>query len=135
MSLLSPLSPLSSSVNPVSFNKEMNVQLNSEAWKQTTYSQSEIDRLLQVESEGFTTAIEKAQNEIEVQFEQVKADLDHTLMNELKSVNKRLQSLEASLETINESKLSNNSQALIILVALSMVLSVANLITLFVHHS
>lgn len=113
----------------------MNVQLNSEAWKQTTYSQSEIDRLLQVESEGFTTAIEKAQNEIEVQFEQVKADLDHTLMNELKSVNKRLQSLEASLETINESKLSNNSQALIILVALSMVLSVANLITLFVHHS
>ncbi|MBS2000921.1 MAG: hypothetical protein JST44_05400 [Cyanobacteria bacterium SZAS LIN-5] len=132
MSLLSPLSPLSSSVNPVSFNKE---QLNSEAWKQTTYSQSEIDRLLQVESEGFTTAIEKAQNEIEVQFEQVKADLDHTLMNELKSVNKRLQSLEASLETINESKLSNNSQALIILVALSIVLSVANLITLFVHHS
>jgi len=135
MSLLSPLSPLSSSVNPVSFNKEMNVQLNSDAWKQTTYSQSEIDRLLQVESEGFTTAIEKAQNEIEVQFEQVKADLDHTLMNELKSVNKRLQSLEASLETINESKLSNNSQALIILVALSIVLSVANLITLFVHHS
>ncbi|RTL45104.1 MAG: hypothetical protein EKK48_03340 [Candidatus Melainabacteria bacterium] len=135
MSLLSPLSPLSSSVNPVSFNKEMSVQLNSDARKQTTYSQSEIDRLLQVESEGFTTAIEKAQNEIEVQFEQVKADLDHTLMNELKSVNKRLQSLEASLETINESKLSNNSQALIILVALSIVLSVANLITLFVHHS
>lgn len=133
MSLLSPLSPVSSSVNPV-FNKEVNIPLNAEAWKQATYSQSEIDRLLQVESEEFATAIEKAQNEIEVQFEQVKADLDHTLMNELKSVNKRLQTLETSLDLLNESKGSNNSQALIILVALSIVLSVANLITLFVQH-
>ncbi len=85
-------------------------------------------------NEQMKTLMEKAQNEIEVQLEQVKADLDRTLMNDLKSVDKRIQHLEASLQSISETKQSSNSQALIILVALSMVLSLANLIMLFVHH-
>ncbi len=80
------------------------------------------------------TLMEKAQNEIEVQFEQVKADLDRTLMNDLKSVDKRLQALESSIQSLSEAKQSSNSQALIILVALSIVLSLANMIMLFVHH-
>lgn len=85
-------------------------------------------------NEQMKTLMEKAQNEIEVQFEQVKADLDRTLMNDLKSVDKRMQHLEASIQSLSETKQSNNSQALIILVALSIVLSLANLIMLFVHH-
>ncbi|MBS1953990.1 MAG: hypothetical protein JST89_07390 [Cyanobacteria bacterium SZAS-4] len=84
-------------------------------------------------NEQMKTLMEKAQNEIEVQFEQVKADLDRTLMNDLKSVDKRMQYLEASIQSLSETKQSSNSQALIILVALSVVLSLANLIMLFVH--
>jgi Fe2+ transport system protein B len=85
-------------------------------------------------NEQMKTLMEKAQNEIEVQFEQVKADLDRTLMNDLKGVDKRMQHLEASIQSMSETKQSSNSQALIILVALSMVLSLANMIMLFVHH-
>ncbi len=85
-------------------------------------------------NEQMKTLMEKAQNEIEVQFEQVKADLDRTLMNDLKSVDKRMQQLEASIQSLSETKQSSNSQALIILVALSIVLSFANMIMLFVHH-
>ncbi len=85
-------------------------------------------------NEQMKTLMEKAQNEIEVQFEQVKADLDRTLMNDLKSVDKRLQALESSIQSLSEAKQSSNSQALIILVALSIVLSLANMIMLFVHH-
>lgn len=85
-------------------------------------------------NEQMKTLMEKAQNEIEVQLEQAKADLDRTLMNDLKGVDKRIQHIEASLQSMSETKQSSNSQALIILVALSMVLSLANLIMLFVHH-
>jgi len=85
-------------------------------------------------NEQMKTLMEKAQNEIEVQFEQVKADLDRTLMNDLKSVDKRLQALESTVQSLSEAKQSSYSQALIILVALSMVLSLANMIVLFVHH-
>lgn len=171
------------------FNTDVNVKLNADSWKYSTYSQSEVDRLLKIQAENITAAftakisaqqklvqelvstqektsrkvlnevsdqieqfnttsvkaadnhneqmktlMEKAQNEIEVQFEQVKADLDRTLMNDLKGVDKRMQHLEASIQSISETKQSSNSQALIILVALSMVLSLANMIMLFVHH-
>lgn len=186
---MSPVSPATSSVNTVAFNKDINVQLNSDSWKYATYSQSEVDRLLKIQTENITAALsvkisaqqkfvqksiltqekashklvnelcdqieqfnntaakaadhhneqvktlmEQAQNEMEVQFEQVKADLDRTLMNDLKGVDKRLQALECSLNLLSETKQSSNSQALIILVALSIVLSLANMIVLFVHH-
>jgi hypothetical protein len=131
---MSPLLPTTSS-NTVPFTRDANVQLNSDSWNHATYSQGEIDRLLKLETEHLRTVIEKANNEIEVQFEQVKADLDHTLLNDLKRVDKRLQSLEASLQALNESRTSNNSQTMIILVALSIVLGLANTILLFVHHA
>ncbi|CAN5711432.1 hypothetical protein BH10CYA1_BH10CYA1_06490 [soil metagenome] len=186
---MSPVSSATSPVNTVAFNRDVNVQLNSDSWKYATYSQSEVDRLLKIRAENITAALsakistqqkfvqesvatqektwrkmisevgdqieqfntsavkaadnhneqmktlmEKAQNEIEVQFEQVKADLDRTLMNDLKSVDKRLQALEASIQSLSEAKQSSHSQALIILVALSIVLSLANMIVLFVHH-
>lgn len=130
---MSPLSPASSSITPVAF-KDAGVQVNPDSRRQTTYAHSEIARVVHFETEQLQTRIEKAQNEIEVQFEQVKADLDHTLMNELKRVDKRLQSLESSLESLQESKSSTGSQALNTLVALSIVLSFANLIMLFVKH-
>lgn len=80
------------------------------------------------------TITEKAQNEIDVQIEQAKADLDHTLMSELKNVGKKIQALEANLESLAEKSHSNNSQAIFILVALSIVMSIANMILLLVHH-
>ncbi|HEY9730648.1 MAG TPA: hypothetical protein V6C89_01965 [Drouetiella sp.] len=132
---MSPLLPASSSINTVAFTTEGNVQSNANSVYQDTYSSSQIDSLLKLEMEQLKTVIEKANNEIEVQFEQVKADLDHTLMSDLKRVDKRLQSLESSLQAMNESKLSNNSQAMVILVALSIVLGLANTILLFVHHA
>jgi hypothetical protein len=168
----------------------VNVQLTSDSWKYSTYSQSEVDRLLKIQAENITTAfaakisnqqktvqetiaeheksmrkisaelyvemeqfnnaaskaandhgeklktvMEKTQNEMEVEFEQVKADLDRTLMNDLKSVDKRLQSLESTMQSLTETKQSfNSSQAILLLIALSIVLSLANVVMLFVHH-
>jgi hypothetical protein len=182
--------PLNSHVTPVGINKDANLQLTSDSWKYSTYSQSEVDRLLKIQAENITTAfaakisnqqrivqetiaeheksmrkisaelyvemeqfnsaaskaandhgeklktvMEKTQNEMEVEFEQVKADLDRTLMNDLKSVDKRLQSLESTMQSLTETKQSfNSSQAILLLIALSIVLSLANVVMLFVHH-
>jgi hypothetical protein len=187
---MSPVSPSTSPVSSVAAAKDVNVQINSDSWKYSTYSQSEVDRLLKIQAENITTGfaakisaqqkfvqetiaehekamrklraelsgqmeqltvkastaadaqnekaktlVEKTQNEFEVQFEQVKADLDRTLMNDLKGFDKKLQSLESTLQTLTQTKQSGISQQTItLLVALSVVLSLANMVLLFVHH-
>ncbi len=187
---MSPVSPSTSPVVSAAAVKDVNVQVNSDSWKYSTYSQSEVDRLLKIQAENITTGfgakisaqqkfvqetiaehdkamrklstdlsvqmeqltvkassaaevqnekaktlVEKTQNELEVQFEQVKADLDRTLMNDLKGFDKKLQALESTLQTLTQTKQSGNSQQTItLLVALSVVLSIANMVLLFVRH-
>lgn len=85
-------------------------------------------------TERMRLLIDRTQNDMDVQFEQVKADLDRTLMNDLKGFDKRLQKLELQMQNISESNQSSSSQTVTILVALSVVASLANLVLLFVHH-
>lgn len=166
------------------------VNTNSDSWKYSTYSQSEVDRLLKIQAENITSTLtakitsqqkafqdavcaqektlqkigsqlsaqleelakatesksnvqlekskvifEKSQNEFAVQLEQFQTDVDRTLMADLKGFDKRLQTLDSTVKSLQESKPANDkAQLAVILAWVAVAVSAINTVLLFVHH-